>query len=461
MPSANKRKVSKERKPDGITGISVRGFKSLVEDSHIDVRRLTILAGANNSGKSSILQPLLLFKQTLDAPYDPGPLKISGPNIEFTSTDQIFSKTSKTRSRKSFSVTLQVDRSHTIKWSFKKHPKQKLALSEMIYTDDERQYVFHTKMSKSNMNKVLPPGIQKGELYPKKLRHNLHYKVSVDRFIIGIALSVSEKGKEPPFEFVITPAGPIREKILELIHVPGWRGTPARTYPTTAIRERFPGIFPDYVASILHTWKEQNDQRLADLGDDLGMLNLTSTVDTHAIDDTQVEVRVGRMPHSASQNSADLLSIADVGFGVSQVLPVLVALKVANPGQLVYIEQPELHLHPRAQVALAQLLVGATKRGVRLILETHSGELLLAIQSLVAEGKLAPERVALHWFSRRPSDGVTEITTAGIDEAGSFGDWPQDFGQVRLDSETRYLDAAEQRLLKKKRVRKKRRPKDS
>ncbi len=337
MPSANKRKVSKEQKPDGITGISVRGFKSLVKDSHIDVRRLTILAGVNNSGKSSILQPLLLFKQTLDVPYDPGPLKISGPNIEFTSTDQIFSKTSKTHSRNSFSVTLQVDRSRTIEWSFTKHPKQKLALSEMIYTDDEGQYVFHTKMSKSEMIKGLPPAIQKGEIYPEKLRQTIQYKVSVDRFFIGIALSISKrKGKEFPFDLVISPTNPFREKILELIHVPGWRGTPARTYPTTAIRERFPGIFPDYVASILHTWKEQDDQRLADLGDALGMLNLTSTVDTHAIDDTQVEVRVGRMPHTASQTSTDMLSIADVGFGVSQVLTVLVALKVAKTGQLVY-----------------------------------------------------------------------------------------------------------------------------
>ena len=51
-----------------------------------------------------------------------------------------------------------------------------------------------------------------------------------------------------------------------------------------------------------------------------------------------------------------MVSIADVGFGVSQVLPVLVALIVAEPGRLVYLEQPELHLHPRAQVALAQVL---------------------------------------------------------------------------------------------------------
>ena len=57
-----------------------------------------------------------------------------------------------------------------------------------------------------------------------------------------------------------------------------------------------------------------------------------------------------------------MVNIADVGFGVSQVLPVLVALIVAEPGQLVYLEQPELHLHPRAQVALARVLADAAKQ---------------------------------------------------------------------------------------------------
>ncbi len=70
---------------EGITRISVKGFKSLAEECSIEVRPLTILAGANSSGKSSIMQPLLLMKQTLEESYDPGPLKISGPNVEYTS----------------------------------------------------------------------------------------------------------------------------------------------------------------------------------------------------------------------------------------------------------------------------------------------------------------------------------------------------------------------------------------
>ena len=76
----------------GITKIAVSGFKSLAGECAIDIRPLTILAGANSSGKSSIMQPLLLLKQTVEAPYDPGPLLIEGPNVQFTLAEQFLSK---------------------------------------------------------------------------------------------------------------------------------------------------------------------------------------------------------------------------------------------------------------------------------------------------------------------------------------------------------------------------------
>src|ERR1700736_2030593 len=78
---------------DGITRIAVEGFKSIVKKQSIEIAPLTILAGANSSGKSSIMQPLLLLKQTLEATYDPGPLKIDGPNVTFTSSEQFLSLT--------------------------------------------------------------------------------------------------------------------------------------------------------------------------------------------------------------------------------------------------------------------------------------------------------------------------------------------------------------------------------
>jgi len=71
----------------------VQGFKSLLSECTLHIRPLTILAGANNSGKSSAMQPLLLLKQTLEASYDPGPLLLYGPNVRFTSEKQLLAIT--------------------------------------------------------------------------------------------------------------------------------------------------------------------------------------------------------------------------------------------------------------------------------------------------------------------------------------------------------------------------------
>ena len=238
--------------------------------------------------------------------------------------------------------------------------------------------------------------------------------------------------------------------LRSILHVPALRGNPERTYKTTAVGHEFAGTFEPYVASIIHHWQATKDTRLKQLGSSLEKLGLTWKIEASRLDDTRVELRVGRLKQKTTGGARDLVSIADVGFGVSQCLPVLVALLTARPGQLVYIEEPEIHLHPRAQMALAQVLADAANRGVRVVIETHSSLLLLGVQALVAEGALPPELVALHWFSLT-KDGATEVRSADLDEAGAFGEWPEDFAEVTLDAQSRYLDAAEKRLAQVKR----------
>ena len=242
--------------------------------------------------------------------------------------------------------------------------------------------------------------------------------------------------------FVVPPS--FESNIFNSIYLPGLRGKPERTGPLASTDPPYPGPFQHYAASIIHKWQETRDERLEALADALYTLGLTRQVATKKIDDTRIEIRVGLLSHRRTSET-DMVSIADVGFGVSQVLPVLVALIVAEPGRLVYLEQPELHLHPRAQVALAQVLADAAKRGVRVVVETHSSLLLLAVQTLVAEGKLSPELVKLHWFTRG-EDGATKIDTADLDEAGAYGDWPEDFDDVDLKAQSRYIKAAQSRL---------------
>ena len=117
--------MSKE-KLEGITKIAVSGFKSLAEECTIDICPLTLLAGANSSGKSSIMQPLLMLKQTLEAPYDPGPLLLEGPNVQFTSAEQFLSKLVDKKGTDRFQIrieTLKRDFFISVRTVFKKGPK--------------------------------------------------------------------------------------------------------------------------------------------------------------------------------------------------------------------------------------------------------------------------------------------------------------------------------------------------
>jgi len=122
---------------------------------------------------------------------------------------------------------------------------------------------------------------------------------------------------------------------------------------------------------------------------------------------------------------------------------VLVAPRVAAPWQFVYIEQPELHLHPRAQVAMAGILAEAANRGVRVVVETHSALILRGLQTLIATGDLPHDSVAPHWFQRDAKTGFTKVTPHRPGPDGTFGEWPVAFDDVNLDTDQKYLDAVE------------------
>ena len=423
---------------EGITKIAVTGFKLLANECAIDIRPLTILAGANSSGKSSIMQPLLMLKQTLDAPYDPGPLLIEGPNVQFTSAEQFLSKLTGEERANRFQIGIEsrgINSFFSTTTTFRKG-QSGIELIEMRTT------------SKLGDNQLL----QDITLYPEMPSEKIKLLADRNPVLKGFDAVMRsrcflrlESQDDHAFLNITTPI--LESQIFNSIHLPGLRGNPERTYKLTSTGPRYPGTFENYAASIIHEWQETKDNCLNLLADALYTLGLAGQIRTQKIGDTRIELQVGRLPDDRTAET-DMVSIADVGFGVSQVLPVLVALIVAEPGQLIYLEQPELHLHPRAQVALAQVLAAAAKRGVRVVAETHSSLLLLAVQTLVAEGDLPPELVKLHWFTRG-ENGATEINTADLDEAGAYGDWPEDFDDVDLKAQSRYIKAAQLRLAEK------------
>ncbi len=433
-----------ERNKEGITCITVGGFKSIVQEQKIEIRPLTILAGANSSGKSSIMQPLLLLKQTLEAPYDPGALLLNGPNVRFSLVDQLLSRISERPFVNTFYVGIDRGPNLGVTTHFIHSKNKRLDVDYTIHRLGEDEFRLYSGMSQRKIRAMRTKvGMTFNGTTLDGISESSETIITRDRCFLTLSLKIGDN----PFFIPMIPNGLIiGNYIQKIIHLPGLRGNPERTYPITAVGSEFPGTFENYVASVIEQWQRgKNTEKLGKLNRDLFKLGLTTMVTANAINDTQVEILVNRFPYHSKSSPEDMVNVADVGLGVSQALPVLVALHAANQGQLVYLEQPEIHLHPRAQSAMAEVLANAVLEGKRVVVETHSSLLLLGIQTLVAEGKLPPEMVKLHWFTQQ-EDGSTKIDSADLDKAGAFGDWPEDFDTVSLDSEGRYIDAAHANL---------------
>ena len=114
----------------------------------------------------------------------------------------------------------------------------------------------------------------------------------------------------------------------------------------------------------------------------------------------------------------------NVGFGLSYVLPVVLAL-LAPPGALCLIENPEAHLHPRGQTKLAELAVRAAQAGVQVFVETHSDHFMDGVRIAVRDGLIAPADAAIHYFERR--DGSVVVESPEIDADGRLSHWPAGF----------------------------------
>jgi predicted ATPase len=126
------------------------------------------------------------------------------------------------------------------------------------------------------------------------------------------------------------------------------------------------------------------------------------------------------------------VKLTDVGFGVSQVLPALVQAFYCPPGSTLWMEQPEIHLHPMAQSNLADAMISAVQsyedgqpRGTQLIIETHSEHFLTRLQRRVAERAIAAKDIAVY-FAKNKKNGA-ELEELKLDSSGEILNWPDNF----------------------------------
>jgi predicted ATPase len=136
----------------------------------------------------------------------------------------------------------------------------------------------------------------------------------------------------------------------------------------------------------------------------------------------------------------------NVGFGITYTLPVITAILSAQPGALLLLENPEAHLHPKGQARMGNLLAQAASQGVQIILETHSDHVLNGIRLAVHGGKLDPDLVRLHFFQRQESQGqtISEVISPRMNRKGRMDQWPDGFFDEWDNSLTALLQPIEE-----------------
>lgn len=453
-----------------IDAITVGGFKAHRDEVTLELRPLTLLCGANSSGKSSVMQALLLLKQTAGSDLSGPELRLDGPHVFYEQFAEMAWRRPglQSKDRPPLRIGLKLasgDLTSTIEQADRRRPPCTVAttyhlkkrqdslvlrtgcetpVAELaaIKSSDKAQSLqlkelaFSTVQTEAGRGFVVPAlSALDPRLFPHRLKpgrgsqRDAPPDSASDRLLQGVMASTGL-------------AADAWRALGQVLHLPGLRGVPQRRYPNKAPQgPHVPLPFSEHFAGVLQRWQDEGDPRLGDVGTFLGRLGLAWKVSARLENLTSIGLRVSRTPSSARGGASDLVALPDVGFGVSQVLPIVVALVFAVPGQLVYLEQPEMHLHPAAIQALALEFAAYVKRGIRLVVETHSEALLVAIQSAIAEGLLAPDQTIFHWFERG-EDGAATVASSVPDAAGRYGDWPVDFGETMLHLQSRYLSAA-------------------
>ncbi|EIC22816.1 AAA family ATPase [Thiorhodovibrio frisius] len=155
-----------------------------------------------------------------------------------------------------------------------------------------------------------------------------------------------------------------------------------------------------------------------------------------------------------TKGSRDWVDLPDVGFGISQVLPVLVQCFYATPGSIILMEQPEIHLHPNAQSALADVMIdvinsreNGADRDIQLVIETHSEHFLRRLQRRIAEDAVPQEKVSAYFanIARTPAT----LEPLQIDLFGNIQNWPENFFGDEMGDITEQAKAAMKKRMQK------------
>lgn len=437
----------KEGPSSMIKQIGMKQFKSWQSIEAMPIAPITGLFGTNSSGKSSIIQLLLMMKQTVESSDRAQVLEFGDENslANLGSFKEVIYQHDTTRQlqmdvRWSLPRTLSIqDPSGTRKQVVLATQDLEFAC-KVMYSDSERLTVEELRYAANAEEFTLRRKGDRGSKYELSSREtgyrftrtlgrawDLPAPVKFYGFPDQVYAYYQNAGflADLQLEFEglfkrIYYLGPLREFPQRLYT---WKGSEPADMgrrgervvdAILAARDRGRAISPGYKRK-----RVTLEERVATWLKELGLIH------SFEVDSVAKESGIYRVLVKKSPGSAKVL-ITDVGFGVSQILPVLVLCYYVPEGSTVLLEQPEIHLHPSVQSGLADVFLDVAKnRNVQVIVESHSEHLLRRLQLRVAEGTEQPEGIALYFCE--PGDSGSTLTPLDVDLYGNITNWPKDF----------------------------------
>lgn len=384
---------------------------------------LTGLFGANSSGKTSILQFLLMLKQTVESPDESLVLNLNGNYVELGTFYDIISEHD-LKNELVFKIDWEelIYDSEFLKLSFNckiNELKNRLKVSNMSYSYDN--VGFDVINGKEIVIKNFD-GVNTRMDITKLIKF---YSIEIEKHIV-----ITHPTKSIFSHLLLTNSF---ENLFKQIYYLGpLREPPKRFYQWGGERRSLLGNRGEFVIEAILGAQER--------GEDIEHEGKKYSLDTYLamllkqldlIHDFQIAsiTEGGRLYEVKVRLTAKspYVLLTDVGFGVSQILPVLTLCYFTPKGSILLIEQPEIHLHPRVQAGLADVFIDAIeKRGVQIILESHSEHLLRRLQRRIAEGKFDNDNAALY-FCNKNEEGYSDLQTLDLDAFGNIKNWPDNF----------------------------------
>ena len=391
-----------------ITELRAQNFKSWQDTGTLQFAPLTGFFGANSSGKTSILQVLLMLKQTVERPSDWNePLYFGDERslVNLGSFDDIIHK-----HKQDLSLDISMSWKTPEQIDIRDNLTDFLSLSTAIvnnkYGDTELEGFRYT-FDKYNLGiKWTPQGY-------KTINNN----ISAASFRCYGFASPSNYGED-----YSSLQNAFENLFSQILYLGPLREYPRRHYPWKGDHPKDIGQYGEKTISALLSGRVRRLPTDEQIPKWLQRLELIDSYDVQPVSDTGGDYALLVKQHKGGPE----VRLTDVGFGVSQVLPVLILCYYAPEGSILILEQPEAHLHPKVQTELADVLIDAVNnRKLQIILESHSEYLLSRLQRRMAEKKIASVDTALYFCEIK--DGTSEMKPLDVDEYGNIRNWPQDF----------------------------------